>query len=409
MNHLTTEQQALLILLRKSLWGESLPLPPEINWEIVDASAKAHAVISIVYDGVVKEAAEVPTEFLQKWKTILLRGILQNQRLLLAQDELIAWFAEANIPAVVLKGSSVSRYYPQPELRVLGDIDILVGAADLETVNMLMESHGYQKREADHDFHIAYTRAGTYVEIHYNVTELPDSTGGRATQAVTTHFLEDIHQGAVNNHWFPVLSESNQGISLLLHMIRHMFSTGIGLRQLCDWAVYMNCVDPVFFETQMIPVLSQCGLLQYAKVATSTCIHYLGLPDKGLSWCADVEKNICAAFLADVFRSGNMGEANTEAMGSLFTDSDAMGTGQSSVKALVIGVNRLAYMHFPVTKKFKFLLPLVWIYLPLRYFVRSMLGLRPKKSAIKVVASAKKRRELYEMLEMFEIKQNGDG
>ena len=100
-----------------------------------------------------------------------------------------------------------------------------------------------------------------------------------------------------------------------------------------------------------------------------------------------------------------MGSANIDAMGSLFTDNDAMGTGQSPMKALIVGMNNISYMHFPITKKHKILLPFAWVYLPLRYFVRSVFGLRPKKSAVKVVASAKKRRDLYEMLKMFEIEE----
>lgn len=402
MNQLTAEQQALLLLLQKSLWKESIALPEIVNWKEVDAAANKHAIVPLVYDGAVAMQAPIPPEILRGWKKILLAGILRNEKLLIAQDALISGFAQANIPAVILKGSSVSRYYPQPGLRILGDIDILVGKEHVAAAQKLIESHGYKLCESEHNFHIGFGKPGAYVELHYEVTSLPNSPGGRVTREVTAQFLENIHQGTVDSHRFPVLSEPHQAVMLLLHMIRHMFDVGIGLRQLCDWAAYLNSTDAMVFAQQTIPLLSQCGLLQYAKVATGTCIHYLGLPEKSATWCADVKIDACRAFLADILRSGNFGAAN-EAMGSLFTDSEIMGTKQSAVEALIIGANRLAYMHFPPTKKFKILLPLVWIYLPLRYFVRSLLGLRPKKSAVTVVASAKQRRKLYEMLDMFEI------
>lgn len=406
MNHLTSEQQALLMLLRKSLWGDTIAQPEEVSWDKVDITAKKHSVVSLVYDGAVAMKAAIPSEILQGWKTTLLRGVVRNEKLLIAQDMLLAGFAQANIPAVILKGSSVSRCYPQPGLRILGDIDILVGRENVNSAKAILESLGYKMCESDHDFHIGYSKPGAYVELHYEPTKLPDSAGGRVTREVTTHFLEDICQGVVDNHIFPMLSDPHQAIMLLLHMIRHMFGEGMGLRQLCDWAAYMSSIDVAVFTEQTIPLLSRCGLLEYAKVATEVCRHYLGLPEKYASWYAEVENGACRAFIADVFRSGNMGVAN-EAMGSLFTDSEAMGTKQSPIEALVIGINRLAYMHFPVTKKYKILLPLVWLYLPLRYFVRSLLGLRPRKSAVKVVRSAKQRRELYEMLEMFEIGESG--
>ena len=406
MNHLTSEQQALLILLRQSLWGETTALPEEVNWQTVDAVAKQHAVIPLVYDGAVAMKAAVPSEILQKWKNTMLRGLMRNEKLLAAQDTLMAQFSQAGIPAAILKGSSVSRYYPQPELRILGDIDVLVGRQSVNLAKEIIETQGYELCESDHDFHIGYRKPGSYVELHYDVTKLPDSAGGSVTREVISHFLEDIQQETIDNHVFPVLSETHQAIMLLLHMIRHMFDVGIGLRQLCDWAVYISNADAVVFQEQTLPLLSRCGLLQYAKAATGACVQYLGLSAKNTSWCAAGEDELYQSFIADVFRSGNMGSAN-EAMGSLFTDSEAMGTGQTALQALVVGVNRLAYMHFPVMKKHKILLPLAWVYLPIRYFVRSMLGLRPPKSAKKVVSAAKKRRELYEMLRMFEI-ENSD-
>ena len=46
-----------------------------------------------------------------------------------------------------MKGSSNSRNYPQPDLRVLGDIDILVNRESLEQVQAILEEQGYQLHE----------------------------------------------------------------------------------------------------------------------------------------------------------------------------------------------------------------------------------------------------------------------
>ena len=405
MKYLSVEQQTVLLLLQRSLWKVNVVLPESADWDKVDTIAKENGVVSFLYDGAAGMKAEVPPEILQGWKTILLRGVVRNERLLRDQDKVITAFSQADIPAVVLKGSSVSRYYPQPGLRILGDIDILVGKEQMDAAKAILETLGYELCEADHDFHIGFKKAGTYVELHYEASRLPDSVGGCVTREIADCFLKEIHQGVVDTHVFPVLSECHQAIMLLLHMIRHMFGSGIGLRQLCDWAVYMNRVDPKIFMEQIIPILSRCGLLQYAKAATRTCIDYLGLPDGHLLWCSDVKQKVCQSFMADVFSSGNMGSAD-EAMGSLFTDGKTMGNEQSPLSDLIARVNRLVFGHFPVVKKYKILLPLAWVYLPLRYFVRSLLGLRPKKSAVKVVTAAKRRRKLYEMLDLFVIEEN---
>lgn len=403
MNHLSKEQRTLLMLLRSSLWRDSVAIPPDMDWAVTGKYAKEQGVLSFLYDGAVTAKAEVPAELLTKWKNATFQGVIRNERLLHAQDELLTWFEQAGILCVVLKGSSVARYYPQPDLRVLGDIDVLVDKSDVDTAREILEQHGYAFHESDHEFHMGFTRPGSYVELHYNVTKLPDSAGGRAAGKVIDTFLSDIKQSCIGNHRFPTLSETNQAIMLLLHMIRHMFESGIGLRQLCDWAVYMASVETTNFENGTLSILEQCGLKKYAEIATRACIKYLGLSEENMAWCECVSEEECGLFISDVFREGNMGSANHERMASWLIDSSEMGNKSSSLKALIVRLNQLAYLHFPVVKKCPLLLPLFWLYLPVRYFWRAMLGKRPKRSLQNAVKNAKKQRDLYETVKAFDI------
>lgn len=403
MNQLSSEQNTLLILLRRSLWGDEAQLPAQIDWDKVDAIADAQGVRAFAYDGAVKLGAVVPAELLEKWHNKMLRGAVRNEQLLIAQDKIADWFAQAGIPAVILKGGSVSRYYPKPELRVLGDIDILVNKADMEKAGSILEAHGYVSHGSDHDFHLSFLRRGVCVELHYNVTAFPDSEGGRISELEATHFLDKPCQGVVAEHVFPVLAEEHQAMSLLLHMVRHMFSTGIGLRQVSDWAMYIAVTDGDYFVNVTIPLLERCGLLRYAKVATRSCVKYLGLPDKGLSWCEDVMDVECAAFMEETFRAGNMGVANKEGSGDIFINSSAMGTHEMAATSVIARLTEITYKNFPFVRKYKLLLPVFWVYLPVRYLVRSLLGKRPKKSVVKLVVSGQKQRNIYEILRPFEL------
>jgi len=405
MNHFTIEQQTVLFLLRRSIWGEDCKLPDAIDWEVVDAIAQAHDIIPFVFDGAVASKANVPIDLLGKWRNKTLFGIINNEKKLRAQDELFMWFSEKGIPAVVLKGSSVAQYYPQPELRVLGDIDVLVNKKDLEIAQNILTAGGYRMHEAEHEFHVGYRGQDAYVEVHYNVTNFPDSIGGKVTEDILSNFAEDTRWGKVENHVFSVLSDERQALSLILHMLRHMFSWGIGLRQLSDWAVYVANMDSDYFAKSVVPVLANCGLLQYAKVATRACIEFLGLPERKMNWCADVSDDICKEFMGEVFGAGNLGKGNETGMGSLFVDGKAMGNKQSLIVAFISRQTQLAYKNFPITRKYKILLPICWVYIPLRYLIRSLFGLRPKKSMTTIIASAKKSRDLYEKLAVFQIQE----
>ena len=403
MTNFTNEQTMLLILLRRALWDESPEAPAGADWEAVDRMAREQGVTSLVYDGARQMNTDIPTEILGKWRQKMLHGVVHNERLLTAQTELLTRLEQAGIPAVILKGSSVARYYPQPALRVLGDTDVLVSREHVEPAKQILTELGYRMHESDHGFHIGFRSEKAYVELHYGVTDFPDSPGGEAAARIAAGFLDERSFGNIDHHPFPVLTEENQGLSLLLHMVRHMFDQSIGLRQLCDWAVYAAGQDRQVLTGKLLPMLESCGLLEYAKTATAVCVHYLGLQDWHLGWCADVREDLCREFMHEVFRGGNMGQADREGMGSLFTERSHMGTEISAWKALLLRLTKRVYEQFPWVKRCKPLLPAFWIWLPARYWIRSVFGLRPRKKPNRVIHNALQTRYLYDRLKLFEL------
>lgn len=401
MNHLSAEQQTLLILLRQSLWQESSPLPDRIDWMAVDVMARQQAVVSMAYDGAVSLKAELPPEIKQKWNQRTMGGVIRNEQLLMAQDQVLGWLDQEKIPAAILKGSSVSRYYPQPDLRVLGDIDILIPRDKVERIREILVCNGYTFHESDHEFHLGFSKPGAYVEIHYDVTTLPNSQGGEMIRNEIAKFLENRDRACLMGHDFPVLCQNYQALSLLLHMVRHMTEGGIGLRQLCDWALYVSNTDPEYFAEVTAPMLERCGLLRYAQVATWTCVRWIGLPEQYALWCVNVTDENAQAFVLDIFRGGNMGNADSEKMGRALSRSVARGEKQSFIKMVLASLTELAYRNFPVAKKYKILLPFYWIYLPVRYWVRSIWGLREKKSLTEAAKNAKTQQDFYNMLGIY--------
>lgn len=405
MSDFSQEQKTVLALLRASLWESREVLPPDPDWTVVDAIAKAQAVIPLVYNGAVVTRASAPEAVLSKWKKATVYGVVKNERLLAAQDQVVDGFAKSGIQTVILKGSSVSRYYPAPDLRVLGDVDVLVQKTDIQKAMEVLQQLGYVLREADHDFHYGFSRKDAYVELHYDVTTLPDSVAGIRTRQETEQFLADIAYGQLLSHRFPVLTQVNQALSLLLHMIRHMYETGIGLRQMCDWMMFVADTQTEPFLQSILPVLKHCGLLQYAKAATAVCVKYLGLPQQKAAWC-DVDDRLAATFLESVFSGGNMGRAENNMLQNLLTDTQKLGTTQSSAGAVLSHLNAVTLDNFPNAGKRYVLRPFLWLFLLLRYGIRTLFGKRKKIKLGKEIKKAKRNRELYEQLNPFGVDES---
>ena len=155
--------------------------------------------------------------------------------------------------------------------RALGDIDILVDVNQLKAVDSILREQGYSVSDCDHPFHCDYRKNSIIVEVHHAVTDLPVSKGGRAVVAMMCSFLDHAEMVEVYETRFLSFSEPHQALMLLFHIERHMVEKGIGLRQLCNWAVYINSADPDVWHTKTSHLLAEYCLLFYAKVITKVC------------------------------------------------------------------------------------------------------------------------------------------
>lgn len=401
MLKLIASQEALLTLLSRALWGNGGVLP-EADWAAVEEAAKEQGVLTLLYRGAKKYKDAIPAERIRIWRGAMYAAVLQNDHMLEAQCEILEWFSEKNVRSVVLKGSSVARCYNPSDMRALGDIDLLIDHDALEQVSDILREHGYRANEHEHDFHVAFVRDDVTVEVHYEASAVPGGKGGQAAKELMSHFLDEATFVGMNEVSFPALSEKHQALMLLMHKERHVIAGGIGLRQLCDWAVFLSKQRE---HDGFLQMYTDCGLLLFAKVVSKACVRYLGLDSNSASWCMDADDELVDALMVDVFRSGNMGKADREGDSSLFADRSMLeNRGQNAVVGLIVNLNRLANKHFPITIRCKWLLPVFWVYLPLRYTMRSMVGLRKKKNVIRMLKQSNKRFDLHKRLHLYEVK-----
>ena len=149
----------------------------------------------------------------------------------------------------------------------------------------------------------------------------------------------------------------------------------------------------------------ECGLLTFSEAVTKACVRYLGMQGKCAAWCLSSVDSLVDALMADVFCSGNMGKADLQGESELFVGRSMLNNeNQNAIKSLILNLSRLAYRHFPITKRCKWLLPIFWFYLPMRYIVRSLFGLRQKKSVFRALMKSNKRFELHKRLHLYEVK-----
>ena len=139
------------------------------------------------------------------------------------------------IDHIVMKGYVLRGYYPVPELRTFGDIDIVIRLEDREKSDELLRSLGYQP-EADWEPVFRYIKEVEYYEIHteimdVNVTDKTDYRG----------YFRDLWRYAESDggHCYRFRPEFHF-VYLLTHLAKHVTGSGAGVRMYLDVAAFLR-------------------------------------------------------------------------------------------------------------------------------------------------------------------------
>ena len=161
---MTPAESALLSLLCASLHDLSAKLPADTDWDGVLAGANVQAVSALAAEGLPEDLSE---EQQTDWRDAKYARIANFVRYAMAQDELCQLFDAHDIKAVVVKGTAAAIYYPQPALRTMGDIDLVVLPEHYSRAKEVLLEAGYQLSGAEADRHIAFKKDGVMIELHH--------------------------------------------------------------------------------------------------------------------------------------------------------------------------------------------------------------------------------------------------
>lgn len=295
---MTQTEIVLLSLIKKSLFGICEAIPADTDWDAVLSEARQQAIVGLA-------AAALPDNLPQKvseeWKMAEYQRLAQQIRYWDAQDRLHNLLTENSISYVILKGASAAMLYPSPLCRSMGDIDFLVPPEQFEQAKELLLAEVYELHDEPGDRHLCFSREGVSFELHRRFSYLDLN-------------LEDVLQSGlfraelrtVEGHRFYSLPAFENGLVLLAHLWNHLH-TGVGLRQVIDWMLYVHqYLDDEAWNNGFSALAEKYGLKKLAIYAAHMCAMYLGLPD-GQVWYMEADEDVCSELLMKVFRDGNFG------------------------------------------------------------------------------------------------------
>lgn len=257
---LSKTKQALLMLVRLSIGKEPNPhFPDHINWPRLIELATKQGLAALASDGLqvyydthpqVDAATQAVLDPLYARELNIPRlqflGMPNHQRKLYRQHEqavgnLARFYAQHDIPMMLLKGYGLSLNYPKPELRPSGDIDIYLFGRWREADCAIRQELGC-KIEDGIGHHTSFDFQNEHVENHYNFLNICYRISYRKLEVELKQLAEDRSYAVeIDGQTIYLPSPNLNALFLLRHTSNHFAATtGISLRLVLDWAFFVE-------------------------------------------------------------------------------------------------------------------------------------------------------------------------
>lgn len=395
-NQLTKEQDILCKMISNVMFQTKFDKNQFIDFDKVYECAKKQAVITPAF----LNSNEYQIDDLLKNKIF---SNLISQADLTARNYsyhayLHSIMKKHHVEYCVLKGVASAHYYPQPMIRQMGDVDFIIKPEDTNRVETILKQEGFHRLDQNHCCHKVYIKEDMYFEMHFDFPGLPDQKQESAVREVLSNFFNETQEIIEDGFTCVVPSDFYHGLVMLMHTQKHLISEGIGLRHLCDWAVFIQSVDN--FEQLFKDRLQKIGLWKYAILLSKACSIAFDLPVQSYM---SKDDDLALMLLRDILDGGNFGANNDQRyVESLFiTDYERKNIGHKRLVQFIRTMNSMIKDKWPQAQKFPILIIIGWIYFPCRRIKKICTQEKAPIHLKQVFSESKDRKELYEKIEIY--------
>ena len=302
----------------------------EADWKELYAIAQKQALLGVLFHGIRRLPKELAPEqkLLMQWMVMAEQIRKQNIRLFQDSVKVCQNFENKGFANCILKGQGNALLYPDPYMRTLGDIDIYLAGGRKRVMqyinkvcpNQVMRYH-----------HVDFPVMKTAIEVHFT----------------PSYMFFPIHNSRMQKWFKEVMGEQcNHRVSLpdgygeihvpqvsfnviyiLSHLHRHIFTEGIGLRQLLDYYFVLvkwhtdltNLTDSNKSLPQMTQIntdldalrheLKYLGLWKFAGAVMYVLHEVFGLSEDRM--IAPMDEREGRLLLDEIMRGGNFGQYDT--------------------------------------------------------------------------------------------------
>lgn len=364
-------------VIKQTFWGNDII---EVGRETYNDLTN-HAVVTLPAS--IISRIKTTTELRQQWNKSILMQVSFYAKYSYAESHL-----PITVPYTILKGTSAAQYYPHPEFRAMGDIDIITRREDFDQAYKDLLNNGYRVcKKLNRE--VSFAKDGIIVELHHYFASLNDINKSIYMDELILNNITPSH----------VLPDMINGLVLLEHIDQHL-ENGIGLRQIIDWMMFVNTCLPDEKWEEFKPHAQSVGLVTLAIVVTRMCEIYLGLPER--KWCELGDEDLCKQLMDYIMACGNFGNIRADNI----SVTENVFYASTSARGLLSLLQKRGEVNWMGIRSHALFKPFAWLYQAFRYLFK---GFRADSSLSDTLIEYKAAKQRDKMFKALGVKQASKG
>lgn len=344
---MTTTQQGVLTLIRSAITGEKLALPEGFSLEEADELICRQSLLPLAYQGAyncgIPSQDPIMQRYYGKYMSILLRS--ENQMRTITR--IFRAFDENGIDYLPVKGCVLKNFYPQPEMRMMVDADILIRQEQYDRIRPIMEALDFKEGET------------SACDVHWHhktiLIELHRKLFSEKHKDLRRYFADGWSRAVcTGGHRYDMPDED--GFSYVFtHMAKHFRYAGIGVRQILDLWVYRRA-KPDMDEGKIEQIMDRIHMLDF----------YRNIRRLLTVWFEGAETDPVTDLITNyVFSGGNFGsmevQLESEVLAGAKTEGSMKNTRGRMLRNVIFLPMDKMRQSYNILYKYPFLYPFCWV------------------------------------------------
>lgn len=223
----------LMSLIKAAIYN-AVPEPPSenVDWNYVYDKSVEQNIAGLIYFAMnsMNGRLDISDELADKWRKYAMTSLAYSLNQFNEFERMNRRIKEKGIFFAGLKGCMLRSLYPVPELRTMGDFDILIKKEELPDIKQIFTSAGYT---VQNDYTgIICSKKNIVWEIFYSL--------GEEFKNNTDKWDKLFREGIAEINGISCPDSTLFFLHLIVHTGKHYTTVGAGVRNLCDITLFLN-------------------------------------------------------------------------------------------------------------------------------------------------------------------------